>query len=141
MNAHEMFQTIMMSEDTMALATSVNNRPNVRVVNFGYDPEDKNKLFFTTFPGNHKIEEFEKNNEVACVILPHLLPPDGQVRVHGNVRLSERKLPDMIAILSRNSDDYAGLLHEAGNVLLLFEVDFSEVAVTVGMEDAERITL
>ena len=46
-----------MAEQTeIALATSVDNIPNVRIVNFYFDPAE-NILYFSSFEGNDKIKE------------------------------------------------------------------------------------
>ena len=54
----------------MALSTSVDNQPNVRIVNFYFDAMT-NKLYFTTFGDNDNVKEFESNPNIAFTTIPH----------------------------------------------------------------------
>ena len=49
------FLRIMAEQTEIALATSVNNVPNVRIVNFYFEPTE-NILFFSSFKGNDKVK-------------------------------------------------------------------------------------
>jgi general stress protein 26 len=62
---------IMGEQNEIALATCVDNIPNVRIVNFCYDTKKKGVLYFSTFGDNAKVEEFSKNNSVAFTTVPH----------------------------------------------------------------------
>jgi uncharacterized pyridoxamine 5'-phosphate oxidase family protein len=60
-----------MTEQTeMALATCVNNSPNVRIVNFYYDVNRKGIAYFATFIKNPKVKEFSENAIVAFTTIP-----------------------------------------------------------------------
>ena len=48
MNLIKEFYEIMETQNDIALATSVNNTPNVRLISFYFCP-DKNILYFSTF--------------------------------------------------------------------------------------------
>ncbi len=72
MNFLQEFNRIMLSQKELALATSVDNIPNVRIVNFYYNISKKGVVYFSTFSGNPKIEEFAKNNIVAFTTI-HLM--------------------------------------------------------------------
>ena len=61
MNMKTEFLRIMAEQTEMALATSVNNIPNVRIVNFYFDPCD-NILYFSTFKDNNKVKEIEEKS-------------------------------------------------------------------------------
>ena len=56
MDVKKEFLKIMSEQKEIALATSVNNIPNVRIVNFIYDSTN-NILYFSSFKGNDKIKE------------------------------------------------------------------------------------
>ena len=51
MNAKTEFLKIMAEQTTIALATSVNDIPNVRIVNFYFEPTE-NKIYFSSFKGD-----------------------------------------------------------------------------------------
>ena len=58
------FLRIMAEQTEIALATSVNNVPNVRIVNFYFEPTE-NILYFSSFKGNDKVKEINANPNVA----------------------------------------------------------------------------
>ena len=70
MNTKAEFARIMATQAEIALATSVNDVCNVRIVNFFYD-ESSQVLFFATFGENNKVKEFEQNSNVAFTTIPH----------------------------------------------------------------------
>ena len=70
MDVKKEFLKIMSEQKEIALATSVNNIPNVRIVNFIYDSTN-NILYFSSFKGNDKIKEMESNSHIAFTTIPH----------------------------------------------------------------------
>ena len=70
MNIKTEFLKIMAEQTEIALATSVNNIPNVRIVNYYFD-SNENILYFSSFKGNDKIKEIELNPHVAFTTIPH----------------------------------------------------------------------
>ncbi len=61
---NQYFKALLAEQTEMALATSVKDNPNVRIVNFYYDEEAK-KLFFISFKNSQKIQELAINNRIA----------------------------------------------------------------------------
>ena len=70
MNTKTEFLKIMAEQTEIALATSVNNVPNVRIVNFYFEPAE-NILYFSSFKGNDKVKEIKSNPYVAFTTIPH----------------------------------------------------------------------
>lgn len=66
---NQYFKALLVEQTEMALATSVKDIPNVRIVNFYYDEETK-KLFFISFKNSHKIQELAINNRIALTTVP-----------------------------------------------------------------------
>src|SRR5215510_1552390 len=60
----ELFHKIVDNCTDIALATSVNNFPNVRILNFVYKTEEK-ILYFQSLNGSTKEKEIDKNENVA----------------------------------------------------------------------------
>lgn len=54
------FNSIMDENNQIALATSVDNIPNVRVVNFFYNPQNKGVLYLSSFRGVPRQLSFHK---------------------------------------------------------------------------------
>ena len=69
MNTKTEFLRIMVEQTEMALATSVNNVPNVRIVNFYFDPCE-NILYFSSFKDNDKVKEWRTS---LCIVFPMFL--------------------------------------------------------------------
>lgn len=66
----EQFQETLASAPFIALASSVNNIPNVRLVDTYYDKE-KNLLLFPTSRKTAKVTEFAENPRVAFTTAPN----------------------------------------------------------------------
>jgi len=49
-------------------STSVDNIPNVRVVNFYYNPQNKGVVYFSSFRGHPKTLEFTQNKRKKILI-------------------------------------------------------------------------
>lgn len=114
MDAKTAFDHVMYKGINIALASSVDGQPNVRVVTFAYDDTVPNKIYFTTFPGNKKIEEFQKNEKVRFVSLPEGELTSFQVRCRGLVKQSLRPLSEIAPFIVAKMPDYQGLLDQAG---------------------------
>ena len=141
MDQKQSFEKIMSETVNMALATSVESRPNVRVVTFAYDTAKAGRLFFTSFKGNQKTREFEQNATVCCMPLPENPEIAVQVRIFGEVKKSDLSLEDVIALIGKKNPDHGATLKKGGNMLDVYEVCFSEAMVTIGMSDAEIIRI
>lgn len=136
-----LFEQVMRESINMALATSVDNKPNVRVVSFAYDPDKAGKVFFTTFKGNQKIQEFAANPHVACMPLPESPEADAQVRIFGIVRKSDVSLDEIVAMIAKKYPGNADTIKDGGPMMEIYEVCFDEAYVTAGMNPAEKVTI
>lgn len=135
------YQTVMKGTVNMALATSVGDAPNVRVVTYGYDEKTPGKVYFTTFAGNRKIAEFEQNPRVAILPLPEDPDAPAQVRIHGRVQKSGKSLDEVGALILQKAPFFAETLEAGRDGLLAYEVDFAEAMLTIGMTDAQTLRL
>ncbi|OTN86472.1 hypothetical protein A5819_003306 [Enterococcus sp. 7E2_DIV0204] len=133
------FKEIMAEQTEIALATSVEEVPNVRIVSFFYD-KSKKCLFFSTFKGNEKITEFQKNPNVAFTTIP--TKNTNHVRVHyAKVQKSERSVYDVAEQWIQKIPSYEENIKNAGQMLELYEIHFTEAIVILGMSSRETIQL
>ncbi|WP_375180478.1 pyridoxamine 5'-phosphate oxidase family protein [Enterococcus rotai] len=133
------FKEIMAEHTEIALATSVEEVPNVRIVSFFYD-ESKKCLFFSTFKGNEKITEFQKNPNVAFTTIP--TENTNHVRVHyAKVQKSELSVYDVAEQWIQKIPSYEENIKNAGQMLELYEIHFTEAIVILGMSSRETIQL
>ena len=104
-----------MAEQTeMALATSVKDIPNVRIVNFYYD-EETNKFFFISFKNSQKIQELAINNRIALTTVPK---GDGRyVRIQGRVKESQLSIEDIRSVFVQKYPYYQAIIEQHSNSL------------------------
>jgi len=140
MELKQQFKKVMGESVNMALATCVDNQPNVRVVTFAYDNTKADRLFFTTFKGNQKIKEFQKNPNVACMPLPKGPEAEVQARIFGMVKKSDIALHEVIALIAKKFPGDADTIQDGGDIMEVYEVCFEKAHVTIGMTEAQEIT-
>ena len=138
MNTKTEFLRIMAEQTEMALATSVNNVPNVRIVNFYFDPCE-NILYFATFKDNDKVKEIEENPSIAFTTIPHT--GNQHVKAKGLAKKSSKTIFDMAAQFIAKIPDYKKTIDYAGESLILFEVRFDTAIVTKDLATISTLKL
>ncbi len=138
MNTKAEFLKIMSEQTEIALATSVNNAPNVRIVNFYYDPED-NALYFSSFEENDKIKEIKANPHVAFTTIPH--SGNEHVKAKGIVQKSSKTIFDVADQFIAKVPNYKNTIEYAGESLVLFEIKFDTAVVTKDLSSIETLKL
>ena len=128
-----------MAEQTeLALATSVNNVPNVRIVNFYFDPCE-NILYFSSFKDNDKVKEIEGNPSIAFTTIPHT--GNQHVKAKGLAKRSSKTVVDMAEHFIAKVPDYKKTIDYAGELLILFEVRFDTAIVTKDLATISTLRL
>jgi uncharacterized pyridoxamine 5'-phosphate oxidase family protein len=138
MNTKNEFERIMATQTEMALATSVNDVCNVRIVNFVYDRVSK-ILFFATFGDNDKVNEFKQNNNVAFTTVPH--KGNEHVKAKGQITKSNLSIYDIQDSFITKIPNYKYTIEHAGQFLKLFEVKFEAATVTLDFENIDTLSL
>ena len=132
------FLKIMSEQTEIALATSVNNVPNVRIVNFYFDPEE-NVLYFSSFNENDKIKEIKANPHVAFTTIPH--SGNEHVKAKGIVQKSSKTIFDVADQFIAKVPNYKNTIEYAGESLVLFEIKFDTAVVTKDLSSIETLEL
>ncbi len=139
MNYKNEFENIMKKCETIALATSVDNIPNVRVVNFYYDSKDKT-LYFTSFKHNTKVKEFEKNPIISFTTLP--FEREKHVKIRGTkVSRSLKTIFDLENEFVEKIPSYSETIAFGGNDLLLYQTKIEVAEVIVDYKNISIISL
>lgn len=138
MNTKAEFLKIMSEQTEIALATSVNNVPNVRIVNFYFDPEE-NALYFSSFKENDKVKEIEANPHVAFTTIPH--SGNEHVKAKGIVQKSSKTIFDVAEQFIAKVPNYKNTIEYAGESLVLFEIKFDTAVVTKDLSSIETLKL
>lgn len=139
MNMTDEFLRLMRTQREIALATSADNTPHVRIVNFIYVPEE-GRIYFATFADNAKVSEMAANNTVSFTTIPH----DGStahVRAVGTAAPSTRSIFDLADSFAAKIPGYGETIAAGGSELLLYEIAFDTAAVTVDMEHSGTVCL
>ena len=138
MNIKTEFLKIMAEQTEIALATSVDNIPNVRIVNFYFEPAE-NILYFSSFEGNDKIKEMNSNPYVAFTTIPH--SGNEHVKAKGMVKKSSKTIFDVAEQFIAKIPGYKDTIEYAGESLLLFEVRFDTAIVTKDLNTIKTLEL
>lgn len=138
MNIKTEFLKIMAEQTEIALATSVNNIPNVRIVNYYFD-SNENILYFSSFKGNDKIKEIESNPHVAFTTIPH--SGNEHVKAKGIVKQSSKTIFDVADQFIAKIPDYKNTIEFAGKSLILFELKFDTAIVTKDLHTIKTLKL
>lgn len=143
MNFLKEFNRIMEETNNIALATTVNNIPNVRIVNFYYNSENKGVVYFASFKTNPKTSEFLENNTVAFTTVPKVPDENSEhVRViNAKVEKSNLTIFDLKNEFAKKLPSYEMLIAQAGDMLTLYEIHFKEASVTLDVNHHDKITL
>ena len=140
MEAKKEFLRMINECEEIALATSIHDFPNVRIVNYYYD-EKNNVMYFATYTGREKISEFWKNNNVSFTTIPMNRGKREHIRARGHVRESEKSILDLREEFSNKMADFAEIIDKYSNDLKVYEIRFSEVTVTLDSRYYEKVSL
>ena len=138
MNVKTEFLKIMAEQTEIALATSVDNIPNVRIVNFYFEPAE-NILYFSSFKGNDKIKEINSNPYVAFTTIPH--SGNEHVKAKGMAKKSSKTIFDVAEQFIAKIPGYKDTIEYGGESLILFEVRFETVIVTKDLNTIKTLEL
>ena len=139
MNMREEFERIMREQREIALATTTDGLPHVRIVNFYYAPEER-RIYFATFKDNEKVVELAANPNIAFTTVPHNDTTE-HVRASGHAVKSAHTVYDLAALFAAKIPRYQETIDAVGDELILYEITFDTAVVTVDMEHRAQITL
>ena len=140
MEAKKEFLRMINECEEIALATSIHDFPNVRIVNYYYD-EKNNVMYFATYTGREKISEFWKNNNISFTTIPVNRQKREHIRARGHVRESEKSILDLREEFSNKMADFAEIIDKYSNDLKVYKIRFSEVTVTLDSRYYEKVSL
>ncbi|WP_313530465.1 pyridoxamine 5'-phosphate oxidase family protein [Anaerotignum sp.] len=139
MDYQKEFERMMRTHTEIALATAVDEMPNVRIVNFYYEPEEK-VLYFSSFGDNQKVLEFEKNPSVAFTTIAPVGEEHVRVR-RGMVRKSDAFTDEIKYKFLKKMPEHLMCIPQLLPELLLFEITFDQCEVVLDFEHMDCISL
>lgn len=122
----------------IALATCVENVPNVRIVSFIFDEKQPGVLYFASDRLNTKVAEILLNNHVAFTTIPRA--GVAHVRSHkAVVKKSALTIDDMKELFIKEIEGYAETIAAIGDSLDVFELHAKEALIITGMDEPVKI--
>lgn len=137
------FNRILENTNNIALATTVNDIPNVRIVNFYYNPQNKGVVYISSFRGSPKTLEFPQNNKVAFTTVPKLPDENSEhVRVtNATVQKSHLTIYDLKNEFTKKLPSYEMIIAQAGDMLDVYEIQFKEASVIIDIKQGGKVIL
>ena len=133
------FQRIMTTQTDLALSTvGTDGNPNVRIVNYYFNPEN-NVLYFATFKDNEKVKEIKQNRNVAFTTIPQ--KGNEHIKARGIAVRSKQTVFDLADCFCDKIPGYKNTIDFAGDSLILYEIHFKTATVTLDLSDIQTITL
>jgi uncharacterized pyridoxamine 5'-phosphate oxidase family protein len=133
------FAKIMEKHQRIALASAVDNIPNVRIVNFVFSASEK-VLYFASSKGDPKEAEFSQNNKVAFTTIPGRGLAHVRVQ-HAVVRKSKKSVFEAADMFIAKMPWYEENLQRNGKDMDLYEVSFTRAAVLAGPDQAFQVEM
>ena len=98
------FQKMMAEQTDIALATvGADGIPNVRIVNYYFNPEN-NVIYFATFKNNNKVKEIKQNQNVAFTTIPK--KENEHIKAKGIAIKSKKSIFDLADCFCEKIPDY-----------------------------------
>ncbi len=138
-NMKEFYEVLDKAKE-LALATSVDNKPNVRIVNFVYDMEKPGVLFFTSNRNNPKVEEFIQNKNIAFTTIPTEDEIPHVRSKYATVIKSNCSLDDMKEHFIKRIPGFDETIEAIGELLDVFEIQIHKANVVTGFSKPVIIT-
>lgn len=140
MNFLQEFEKVMENSALFALATSQNDAPNVRILEFYYDINNKGVVYFPTFKNTPKTTEFSQNNKVAFTTIPN--GQAGVVRVkNAVVQKSNKTVNDIKDEIIKKFPGFKPVVENEGYRIDIYEIHFHEASVQAGHNNNGSIIL
>lgn len=134
------FSNVLEATNSIALATAVGDKPNVRIVNFYTDEKHPGVLFFASDRENSKVQEFSENPHIAYTSIP----AEGQiahVRCHSAVvKKSEYSIWDVQDKFIARIPGYDETIQAIGDTLDVFEIHTSQAIVVQSPVNAGMVS-
>ena len=139
MNMRDEFERMMREQREIALATTTDGLPHVRIVSFYYAPKER-CVYFATFKDNEKVVELAANPNTAFTTVPHN-DTNEHVRASGRAVKSAHTVYDLAPLFAAKIPRYQETIDAVGDDLILYEITVDMAVVTVDMEHIEHIRL
>lgn len=127
MEPKEQLAEVMKNTSLITLASSVEDLPNVRILDIFFD-EKQNVVVFPTSAFSPKVKEFEANDTVAFTTIPQ--GPGPVVRVqNATVSKSDWAIDEIKDTLIAHRPGFEMMLKGFGENVVVYEVSFTKALI------------
>lgn len=134
----KIFLQIMNDNSDIAIATSIDNIPNIRYVSFYYS-EKENKVYFMTFKNSPKTVDFSKNSNVTFSTVPK--NDYNYVKATGILKKSEKTTEDLKDAFCSKLPDAKMMIEQGKGFIEVYEISFSTAVISLNRMKTEIINL
>ena len=127
MEPKEQLAEVMKNTSLIALASSVEDLPNVRILDIFFD-EKQNVVVFPTSALSPKVKEFEANDTVAFTTIPQGPGPVVRVR-NATVSKSDWAIDEIKDTLIAHRPGFEMMLKGFGENVVVYEVSFTKALI------------
>lgn len=139
MDYRKEFERMMQAQTEIALATSIDGLPNVRIVNFYYDSDNKT-LYFSSFAENQKVAEITQNPNVAFTTITKNCEEHVRVK-NGMACKSIFSVEEIKDKFLAKLPEYIMSIPDVLSALILFEITFDKADVVLDFENMDIISI
>lgn len=139
MDYKKVFCEMLGKTNEIALATSVDGAPNVRIVNFCFENVKPEILYFASDRENQKVAEIKENNRIAFTTVPHGDIPHARSNDAVAIK-SKRSINDLKGLFVARIPGYDETIDAIGNCLDVFEIHIKNAFVVVDFENAGPVS-
>ena len=140
MNFMEIFNNVMTTATDIAVASESGGQPNVRLMSFFYDSDQKGVIYIVTFAGSTKTLEFSANCKAAFSTIPAENGPHVRAQI-ACCKKSVLSLDDIKSKYLEKNPFFVELFEQMGSALEVWEITFKEADIIVDMQNESKITL
>ena len=122
----------------IAIATSIDNIPNIRYVSFYYS-EKENKVYFMTFKNSPKTVDFSKNSNITFSTVPK--NDYNYVKATGILKKSQKNPEDLKDAFCSKLPDAKMMIEQEKGFIEVYEISFSTAVISLNRMKTEIINL
>lgn len=138
MELKEEYKRIISSSNKIALATSTQGVPNVRIVNYCYDQSRDGVIYFTTLKGTSKEKEFAQNQTIAFTTIPETGREHVRV-LNATIRKSLKTAEDLKDLFTAQIPGFLNTYEVLGSHLAVYEIVFKNVTISLASQSSNLL--
>ncbi|WP_050632221.1 pyridoxamine 5'-phosphate oxidase family protein [Bacillus andreraoultii] len=123
------YKRILKDHDLIALATAVNNKPNVRIVNYYENTSKPGIIYISTNPARPKVKEFKENNRVSFTTLTKGVYEFVRVQKATVRPLDLEEIQQVKSYFTNRDASFEDKLIMGEETTAIFAVEFSEASI------------